>query len=910
MQSPMESTYNHKAVEAAAQSHWSSTNAYTVVENDPRFPKGKFYACSMLPYPSGKLHMGHVRNYTINDMMYRQLRMRGYNVLQPMGWDAFGLPAENAAMKNNVPPAKWTFENIAYMKKQMQSIGLAIDWSREMAACSPDYYQWNQWLFLKMLEKGIAYRKTQIVNWDPVDQTVLANEQVIDGRGWRTGAIVEKREIPGYYLKITDYAQELLDPVANPDSPDYLKGWPDRVRAMQENWIGKSEGVRFAFPHDITDVSGKLIQDGKMYVFTTRADTIMGVTFVAVAPEHPLAIRAGERDHALALRIEALKAGGTTELELATKEKEGVATGLFVTHPLTGDKVEVWVGNYVLISYGDGAVMGVPAHDERDFAFANKYHLPIKQVLENTLVYTEQGKAGHPRAAYESFYFDTKQWKDWYGSKSAEEVMVFNSGAGLDDLSQREAVNEIAHRLIAKNLGEKKTTWRLRDWGISRQRYWGTPIPIVHCDEHGAQPVPYDQLPVILPEDCIPDGSGNPLHKHEGFHHGATCPVCGKAARRETDTMDTFVDSSWYFMRYTSPGNKEAMVDERNDYWMPMDQYIGGIEHAILHLLYARFWTKVMRDMGLVKFSEPFTKLLCQGMVLNHVYSRKNAKGGVEYFWPTDVENSFGADGRVAGATLKSDGSTVDYGGVTTMSKSKNNGVDPQDLIERYGADTSRLYMMFTAPPEATLEWNDAAVEGSWKFLRRVWNFAAKNEAALRAGIAGPRDEAKFNDAAKVLRKEIHTTLKQINFDFERIQYNTVVSGCMKLLNAMEAVDAYATAPPALAECFSILLRVLYPVCPHITQSLWGELGYAECCGELLNVAWADVDEKALVSDTVELVLQVNGKTRGVVVVSSSVDKAAIEAAAAATEEVAKFGEGRTPKKIIVVPGRLVNVVV
>ena len=889
----MESTYNHKAVETAAHKAWRTDDpeksVYKVIENDPRFPKGKYYACSMLPYPSGKLHMGHVRNYTINDMMYRQLRMRGYNVLQPMGWDAFGLPAENAAMKNKVPPAKWTYENINYMKQQMQSMGLAIDWSREMAACSPDYYQWNQWLFLKMLEKGIAYRKTQIVNWDPVDMTVLANEQVIDGRGWRTGALVEKREIPGYYLKITDYAQELLDPVANPESPDYLKGWPDRVRAMQENWIGKSEGVRFAFPHDITDKNGELIQDGKMYVFTTRADTIMGVTFVAVAPEHPLATRAGERDHALAAKIEALKAGGTTELELATKEKEGVPTGLFVTHPLTGDKVAVWVGNYVLISYGDGAVMGVPAHDERDFVFAKKYALPIKQVVA-------QGAS----------VFSAEAWQEWYGIKG--DGIAVASGK-YDGLSFKPCVEAVATDLAAKNLGEKKTTWRLRDWGISRQRYWGTPIPIVHCQEHGAQPVPYDQLPVILPEDCIPDGSGNPLHKHEGFHKGATCPVCGKAARRETDTMDTFVDSSWYFMRYTSPGNKAAMVDKRNDYWMPMDQYIGGIEHAILHLLYARFWTKVMRDTGLVKFSEPFTKLLCQGMVLNHIFYTRSSNGGKDYYPPAEIAMTFDAQGRINGGTAR-DGSKVEYGGVGKMGKSERNGVDPEDMIEKYGADTSRLYMMFTAPPEATLEWNDAAVEGSWKFLRRVWNFAAKNEAALRAGIKGPRNEAMFSDAAKALRKEIHTTLKQINFDFERIQYNTVVSGCMKLLNAMEAADASAVTSTALAECFSILLRVLYPVCPHITQSLWDELSYAEGSGELLNVAWADVDDKALVSDTVELVLQVNGKTRGVVVVASNADKATIESAASATAEVAKFGEGRTPKKIIVVPGRLVNVVV
>ena len=926
MQRPMESTYNHKAVEAAAQSHWSRTNAYTVVENDPRFPKGKYYACSMLPYPSGKLHMGHVRNYTINDMMYRQLRMRGYNVLQPMGWDAFGLPAENAAMKNNVPPAQWTYESIAYMKKQMQPMGLAIDWSRELAVCKPDYYKWNQWLFLKMLDKGIAYRKTQIVNWDPVDLTVLANEQVIDGRGWRTGAIVERREIPGYYLKITDYAQELLDPVANPESPDYLKGWPDRVRAMQENWIGKSEGVRFAFPHDITDSEsrgGKLIQDGKMYVFTTRADTIMGVTFVAVAPEHPLAVRAGERDHALAAKIEALKAGGTTELELATKEKEGVATGLFVTHPLTGDKIEVWVGNYVLISYGDGAVMGVPAHDERDFAFAKKYGLAIKQVVGNPKGFigewsTKEGSKGWyeppTRGEHAKNLLDTpphddgfseSNWRDWYASK---ESVCVNSGE-YNGMAYKEAVDTIATDLAAKNLGEKKTTWRLRDWGISRQRYWGTPIPIVHCDEHGAQPVPLDQLPVVLPEDCIPDGSSNPLHKHEGFHQGATCPVCGKAARRETDTMDTFVDSSWYFMRYASPGNANAMVDERNDYWMPMDQYIGGIEHAILHLLYARFWTKVMRDMGLVKFSEPFTNLLCQGMVLNHIFYTRNANGGKDYYPPAEIAMTFDAQGRISGGTT-SDGAKVEYGGVGKMGKSERNGVSPEDMIAKYGADTSRLYMMFTAPPEATLEWNDAAVEGSWKFLRRVWNFAAKHEAALRAGVAGPRDEATFNDAAKSLRREVHTTLKQINYDFERIQFNTVVSGCMKVLNAMEAAGASAITPPALAECFSILLRVLYPVCPHITESLWGELGYAECCGELLNVAWADVDEKALVSDTVELVLQINGKTRGVVVVATSADKATIEAVASAAAEVAKFGEGRTPKKIIVVPGRLVNVVV
>ena len=621
----MQEKYNHLDVEKAAHGHWNARDAYRVTEDAS---KKKFYACSMLPYPSGKLHMGHVRNYTINDMLTRHLRMKGYNVLMPMGWDAFGLPAENAALKNGVPPAKWTYENIAYMKTQMQSMGLAIDWSREVATCDPSYYKWNQWLFLKMLEKGIAYRKTQVVNWDPVDQTVLANEQVIDGKGWRTGALVEKREIPGYYLKITDYAQELLEHVQAG-----LPGWPERVKLMQENWIGKSEGVRFAFPHDIRDSSGKLIGDGRMYVFTTRADTIMGVTFCAVAPEHPLATHAAKSNPKLAAFIEECARGGTTEAELAVREKEGMPSGLFVTHPLNGHKIEVWVGNYVLMSYGDGAVMGVPAHDERDFVFAKKYGIDIIEVV-----------------LIDGLTFDYDQWQDWYGDKQRGVTINSDSFSGL---SYEAAVNAVSHALQQKGLGEKKTTWRLRDWGVSRQRYWGTPIPMIHCPEHGAVPVPEKDLPVILPQDCVPDGSGNPLHKHEGFHAGVVCPVCGAPARRETDTMDTFVDSSWYYMRYCDPKNEQAMVAEGAAYWMPMDQYIGGIEHAILHLLYARFWTKVMRDLGLVKVDEPFTKLLTQGMVLNHIYSRKGEKGGVEYFWPHEVEDQHDDTGKVTGARLK-----------------------------------------------------------------------------------------------------------------------------------------------------------------------------------------------------------------------------------------------------------------
>ena len=897
----MQEKYSHQDVERAAHDHWTATDAYRVTEDTS---KKKFYACSMLPYPSGKLHMGHVRNYTINDMLTRQLRMNGYNVLMPMGWDAFGLPAENAALKNGVPPAKWTYENIAYMKKQMQAMGLAIDWSREVATCDPEYYKWNQWLFLKMLEKGIAYRKTQVVNWDPVDQTVLANEQVIDGKGWRTGATVEKREIPGYYLKITDYAEELLDFVTG----DKLPGWPERVKLMQENWIGKSEGVRFAFTHEIAGDDGALIGDGKMYVFTTRADTIMGVTFCAVAPEHPLAAHAAKTNPTLKAFIEECKSGGTTEAELATQEKKGVPTGLFVAHPLTGLPVEVWVGNYVLIGYGDGAVMGVPAHDERDFAFALKYGIEIKQVV---LVDGE--------------HFDYHQWHDWYADKQRGVTINSDNFSGL---SYKDAVAAVAHALAQKGLGELKTTWRLRDWGVSRQRYWGTPIPIIHCDEHGAVPVPEKDLPVVLPADCVPDGSGNPLHKHEGFHAGVTCPVCGKAARRETDTMDTFVDSSWYFMRYCDPKNADAMVAEGADYWMPMDQYIGGIEHAILHLLYARFWTKVMRDLGLVKVDEPFTKLLTQGMVLNHIYSRRTAKGGKDYFWPHDVEHVLDEGGKIIGAKLKNEatsgdgllpvGTPIDYEGVGTMSKSKNNGVDPQDLIEKYGADTARLYTMFTAPPEATLEWNDAAVEGSYRFLRRVWNFGVKlsamdmEAAGASVASAGSLKDVEFGKEAKALRLEIHTVLKQVDYDYQRMQYNTVVSGAMKMINALEDFKALecAGAQVALIEGFGILLRCLYPATPHVAHSLWSQLGYAGHLGDLLDAPWPQVDPDALVRDEIELMLQVNGKLRGSIHVPAQADKAEIERIALASEAFIAQAAGAAPKRVIVVPGRLVNVVV
>ena len=879
----MQDKYSPSDVEKSAQEHWKATDAYKAVENDPRFPKGKFYACSMLPYPSGRLHMGHVRNYTINDVMYRYLRMNGYNVLMPMGWDAFGMPAENAAMANGVPPAQWTYSNIAHMRQQMESMGLAIDWSREMTACKPEYYKWNQWMFLKMLEKGIIYQRTGSVNWDPIDQTVLANEQVIDGRGWRSGALVEKREIPMYYARITDYAEELLDHVENK-----LPGWPERVRVMQANWIGKSTGVRFAFPHDIRDEGGNLIGDGKLWVFTTRADTIKGVTFCAVAPEHELATFVARSNPELAEFIAECKKGSVIEADMATIEKKGIPTGLFVHHPLTNQLVEVWVGNYVLITYGDGAVMAVPAHDERDFEFAHKYALPIRPVI-----------------AVEGKTFIEEFWHDWYADK--ENGTCIHSGR-FDGMKHQEAVDAVAAVLAEKGLGEKKITYRLRDWGISRQRYWGTPIPIIHCDTCGAVPVPEQDLPVVLPEDCVPDGTGNPLNKHEGFLNVA-CPTCGKPAKRETDTMDTFVDSCWYFMRYCSPGSDQAMVDERNDYWMPMDQYIGGIEHAVMHLLYARFWTKVMRDFGLVQFDEPFVKLLTQGMVLNETYYREDAQGRKTWFNPEDVELKVDERGRPVSATLKGDGAPVHIGGTEKMAKSKNNGIDPQAQIDQYGADTARLFTMFASPPEQTLEWSGTGVEGANRFLRRVWAYAyAHSTRFVAAGSGIPAD---LTEAHKALRFEMHQTLQQANYDFQRIQYNTVVSACMKMLNTLEAAkfDDSAASSAVIAEGLSIFLRVLYPVAPHVTHVLWQELGYGKAYGEILDAPWPQVDPAALEQDEIELVIQVNGKLRGSIRIPKDADKAAIEAAALANESAAKFITG-TPKKIIVVPGKLVNIVV
>jgi leucyl-tRNA synthetase len=866
----MQQRYNPHVLEREAQQYWEETGAFRAVETAD---KPKYYCLSMFPYPSGKLHMGHVRNYTIGDVLTRYHRMRGYNVLQPMGWDAFGLPAENAAMANGVPPAKWTYDNIAYMKKQLKSLGFALDWARELATCTPDYYRWNQWFFLRMLERGLAYKKTGVVNWDPVDQTVLANEQVIDGRGWRTGAVVEKREIPMYYLAITRYADELLAAF------ETLPGWPERVKAMQENWIGKSHGVRFAFTYTIAG------RQDKLWVFTTRADTIMGVTFIAVAAEHPLAAAAARENAPLAAFVEECKRGTVMEADLATVEKKGMPTGIYATHPLTGEQIEVWVGNYVLMGYGEGAVMAVPAHDQRDFEFATQYHLSIKPVIRPNDRELE--------LPLTSAYVD-------YG-------VCINSGK-YDGLGYEDAVNAIASDLNAKHLGQKQVLYRLRDWGISRQRYWGCPIPIVHCPKCGDVAVPDDQLPVVLPPDCVPDGTGNPLNKRADFVN-TTCPQCGSPARRETDTMDTFVDSSWYYMRFACADQTTSMVDERVDYWLPVDQYIGGIEHAILHLLYSRFWTKAMRDAGLVKINEPFRNLLTQGMVLNEIFFRKGEGGRLVYYNPAEIELKVDDKGNRIGAIVIADGQRVESAGIGTMSKSKNNGVDPQALIEKYGADIARFFVMFTSPPEQTLEWSDSGVEGSSRFLRRVWTFGYELRQSTPAEL--PTGATSLSPELAAARREIHAVLKQANYDMGRHQFNTVASAGMKILNALESaqkVGADATLrSTVLHEGFSILLRLLSPITPHISHQLWRDLGYGT---DIVDASWPEHDAAALIEDELELIVQVNGKKRGDVRVPRDADRKAIEAIVLANPSVQKFISGQPIKKVVVVPGRLVNVVI
>ncbi|MGX2041017.1 leucine--tRNA ligase [Methylocaldum sp. MU1018] len=893
----MEDIYKPQTIEQEAQDAWENQGVFRAVEDPAR---EKYYCLSMFPYPSGRLHMGHVRNYTIGDVIARYQRMQGKNVLQPMGWDAFGLPAENAAMQNNVAPAAWTYANADYMRKQLKSLGLAIDWSREIATCTPEYYRWEQWLFTKLFEKGLIYKKIAPVNWDPVDQTVLANEQVIDGRGWRSGALVEKRDIPMYFMRITAYAEELLNGL------DHLPGWPEQVKTMQRNWIGKSHGCEVHFPIEPSPLAP--LPEGEensnvLKVYTTRPDTLMGATYVAVAAEHPLALAAAEGNPELEAFIEECKQGGTAEADLATMEKKGMATGRFVIHPLTGEKLPVWIANYVLWGYGEGAVMAVPAHDERDFEFANKYALPIKQVFENTLVYTDELKAKHPREEYEAFYFDSKVWKEWYESKSPDEVLTINSGK-YDGLSHTEAFDAIAADLEAKDLGRKRTQFRLRDWGISRQRYWGCPIPIIHCPSCGDVPVPEDQLPVVLPEDVTID-VGSPLKKMPKWYR-TTCPKCGGSAERETDTMDTFVESSWYYARYACPDSGDAMLDERAKYWLPVDQYIGGIEHAILHLLYARFFHKLMRDVGLVDGDEPFTNLLTQGMVVAPTFLREGEDGKKHYYNPAEVDVQLDERGRPVGASLKSDGRPVAIGGTEKMSKSKNNGVDPQALIDRYGADTARLFMMFAAPPEQSLEWSDSGVEGGFRFLRRLWKQVAVH---VDDGPAPKLDMTALDEAQKAMRRQTHETLRKVTDDIgRRYTFNTAIAANMELLNALAKFDDAGDQGRAVRqEALELVVLMLSPIVPHICHRLWRELGHPETAA---TVAWPKVDESALVQNTVELVVQVNGKLRSKITVPVDAANDAVEAAALGDPNVQRFVEGKPVKKVIVVPRKLINIVV
>lgn len=866
----MHELYQPREIEAAAQSFWDAKKSFEVSEQPG---KDTYYCLSMFPYPSGKLHMGHVRNYTIGDVIARYQRMQGKNVLQPMGWDAFGMPAENAAMKNNVAPAKWTYENIAYMKTQLKSLGLAIDWSREVTTCKPDYYRWEQWLFTRLFEKGVIYRKNGTVNWDPVDQTVLANEQVIDGRGWRSGALIEKREIPMYYFKITAYADELLE------SLDELPGWPEQVKTMQRNWIGKSKGMEVQFPYHQASIG----EAGTLKVFTTRPDTLMGATYVAVAAEHPLASLAARSDSALQAFIDECKSGSVAEADVATQEKRGMPTALFVEHPLTGEKLPVWVANYVLMHYGDGAVMAVPAHDERDFEFALKYDLPIKPVVRTS--------AGDLTPA---------PWVAAYN----EHGPLINSGE-FDGLDFEGAFDAIEVALIKKDLGKSRTQFRLRDWGISRQRYWGCPIPIVHCDACGDVPVPEDQLPVVLPEDVVPDGAGSPLARMPQFYE-CSCPKCGAPAKRETDTMDTFVESSWYFARYASPHYEGGMVDPAAaNHWLPVDQYIGGIEHAILHLLYARFFHKLMRDEGLVSSNEPFKNLLTQGMVIAETYYRLEANGSKTWFNPADVELVRDAKAKIISAKLISDGLPVEIGGTEKMAKSKNNGVDPQSMIDQYGADTCRLFMMFASPPDMSLEWSDSGVEGSHRFLKRVWRLA---QAHVGQGSHALLDVATLDDEQKAIRRAIHLAIKQASQDVgQNHKFNTAIAQVMTLMNVLEKAPQATDRDRALLhEGLEAVTLLLAPITPHISHELWQQLGHTDA---VIDASWPTLDESALVQDSLQLVIQVNGKLRGQIDMPASASREEIEAAARVNENVLRFTDGLTIRKVIVVPGKLVNIV-
>ena len=857
----MDPTYDPARTEADAQQYWDTHQTFRATEDPAR---EKFYCLSMFPYPSGKLHMGHVRNYTIGDVIARYQRMLGKNVLQPMGWDAFGLPAENAAMKNRTAPARWTYANIDYMKSQLKRLGFGYDWSREIATCRPEYYKWEQWLFTELYRKGLAYRKNAVVNWDPVDQTVLANEQVIDGRGWRSGALVERREIPQWFVRITAYADELLAEL------DQMEGWPEQVRTMQRNWIGRSEGVQFDF-----GVAGR---DERLTVFTTRPDTLLGVTYVAVAAEHPLTLEAAAGNPALAAFVEECRRGGTSQAELETMDKKGLALGLDAVHPVTGERVPIYAANFVLMGYGTGAVMAVPAHDQRDFEFATRFGIPIRQVVFSA----DGSECGVEAGAY-------------------VEPGVLRNSAPFDGLTSAQAFDAIAAWLAEHGRGGRTVNYRLRDWGVSRQRYWGAPIPMIHCTRCGVVPVPLEQLPVVLPEDVRYDEcTTNPIAADPAFVE-ATCPSCGGAARRETDTFDTFVESSWYYARYTCRDQDGAMLDARADYWLPVDHYVGGIEHAILHLLYARFFHKLLRDAGLVHCNEPFTRLLTQGMVVADTYLRAEADGSKTWFNPADVAVERDDKGRPIRATLQADGLPVEIGGIEKMSKSKNNGVDPQLLIDGHGADTVRFYTMFASPPDKSLEWSDEAVEGAARFLRRLWALCAQRAPGL-ADIGA----VALGEAAGAARRDLHESLRKALYDFERQQYNTVASACMSMVNTLSRLGDAPDERTVLREGLGIVLRLLAPITPHICHVLWRELGFG---ANVLDAGWPAVDPKALVQDTIEYVVQVNGKLRGRARLPAGAEQAAIEQAALASENVRRFVGDATVRKVIVVPGKLVNIV-
>jgi len=877
----MQDTYNHKTIEPTVQKLWEDKKSFEVSEDSD---KEKFYCLSMFPYPSGKLHMGHVRNYTIGDVISRFQRMQGKNVLQPMGWDAFGLPAENAAIKNNVSPSAWTDQNIAEMRTQLKTMGFAYDWSRELATCKPDYYRWEQWFFLKLLDKGLVYRKKATVNWDPVDQTVLANEQVVDGRGWRSGALVEQREIDQWFLKITAYADELLDDVKK------LEGWPAQVRTMQENWIGRSEGVELEF--------GLEHSEETLSVFTTRPDTLMGVTYLAVAPQHPLAARAAVENPELSAFIEECKNMKATEAEMATMEKKGFASGISSIHPITGESVPIWVANFVLMTYGSGAVMSVPAHDERDWEFAKKYKLPIHQVITSA----DKTVANNINMAE--------------GAYTAKGVLI--NSAQFDGLSSDESLDAIVDFLSKVKKGRKTINYRLRDWGVSRQRYWGCPIPIIYCDDCGAVPVPESDLPVELPTDISFDETGGSPIKSMPEFYETSCPSCGKGATRETDTFDTFFESSWYFARYTGPDNDKSMLDERADYWLPVDHYVGGIEHAVLHLLYARFFNKLMRDEGLIESDEPFVKLLTQGMVLADTYHFDDESGAPQWVAPQDVDVKLDDKGKFVSAVIKDGeqkGQEVQYSGMSKMSKSKNNGVDPQALIEQYGADTLRVFSMFAAPPDQSMEWSDTGVEGANRFIRRLWRQVYQH---VSSGTVPELDKESITSEQQAIRRKMYMTLQKVSDDMSRRHtYNTAIAANMELTNELSKFhDNSSNAQAIRHEVLKHIVLMLAPIMPHVCQNLWEQLSELESSNAnndsitaVMDMPWPEVDDSALELSNVQMMIQINGKLRGKVDVALEADDAAVEALAMENDNVISFLEDKTVRKVIVVKGRLINIV-